>query len=190
MNRQELDSLIEREGDRYEFEYRGYNCVLLRNTLKVWLGYVGVTPVHPLYGYNYKDIIKVPQEILQAKVEISRMGLIDFMAFCLQKKKEDIPNDHIQISAALPVHGGLNYSESNLPIDESESDLVSKIWWFGFHCGHHSDLVPEHSFDLYNGKSSYKTKEFVIKELEHLVDRLIIFKFGRDEQTRKETEGN
>lgn len=192
MSKQELIQLINHEGNRYEFTYIGYKCVLIRNHLQVWSGYVGVTPHHPLYGYNYSDIVKVPKEILQSTVDIDKIGLLDFMAFCLQKKKEGIPDDEIQVSAALPVHGGLNYSRSTILLDEDNTAQTEseKIWWFGFDCGHHKDLVPKFEFDIYKGESTYKTKEFVINELKTLVDKLIIFKFGRDEQTGKKTKGN
>lgn len=69
--------------------------------------------------------------------------------------------------AALDVHGGLTYSES-------EDDA----WCFGFDCAHYNDLRPD-SLHYYKdmdidpfAEATWKSIDFVINELDHLAKQL------------------
>lgn len=41
----------------------------------------------------------------------------------------------------ISVHGGLTYSEGDMPTANSMADKAT--WWFGFDCAHGGDLVPK-----------------------------------------------
>ena len=41
------------EPDRLDFEHAGFACLLQRNWMGTWCGYVGVGPDHPLHGKPY-----------------------------------------------------------------------------------------------------------------------------------------
>lgn len=42
--------------DRLEFRHAGFDCLLLRNAMGCWCGYVGLPPQHPGWGKDYDDI--------------------------------------------------------------------------------------------------------------------------------------
>lgn len=45
------------EPDRVEWRYKGYPCLIVRNSLTGALcGYVGVSPTHPAYKQDYNDV--------------------------------------------------------------------------------------------------------------------------------------
>ena len=50
----------------------GYPCLAKRNNVRVWCGYVGVAPLHPLYGHDYDSL----------EVDIAIHGGLTYSAFC------------------------------------------------------------------------------------------------------------
>ncbi len=46
----------ENEPDREEFKHAGFPCLLQRNPMGAWCGYVAVPPEHPHYGNHYDDV--------------------------------------------------------------------------------------------------------------------------------------
>jgi hypothetical protein len=44
------------EPDHVVFEHAGYPCILHRNLLGAWCGYVGVPEGHPWFGKGYDDV--------------------------------------------------------------------------------------------------------------------------------------
>lgn len=57
MTKQELLDLMHLEGDNLEFEYKGYQCQILRNKVLGHLcGYIKVDNQHWLYGKDYETI--------------------------------------------------------------------------------------------------------------------------------------
>ena len=44
------------EPDREDFISNGFSCLLLRNNVGSWCGYVGVPENHPAFGKDYDDI--------------------------------------------------------------------------------------------------------------------------------------
>lgn len=44
------------ERHRVEFEHAGLRCILARNQMLAWCGYVGVPAGHPAYGMDYDDV--------------------------------------------------------------------------------------------------------------------------------------
>lgn len=194
MNRSTLVALIENEGNFEEFEYAGLKCVIQRNRLDAWCGYVGVTPEYSLYGFDYNDLIEVPKEIKERKVDIDKIGVMNFFAFCLKKQAgEEEIGDEIPVGLALDVHGGITFSEGALAdgrtwngkrCEEFVSTGDDKIWWFGFDCGHSGDLVPElilnekfkEMRNIFNQHETYRDKEYVLAETKSLAEQIAKFK--------------
>lgn len=44
------------EPDEARFVHAGYHCLILRNNLGAWCGYVAVPPGHPWHGQKYDDV--------------------------------------------------------------------------------------------------------------------------------------
>lgn len=55
MTKQEFEKIIQAEGNHYEFQSKGLKCVIHRNAVKAWCGYVGVDKKHKWYGRDYDD---------------------------------------------------------------------------------------------------------------------------------------
>ena len=85
---------------------------------------MGVAPGHVLYGWDYRDHIKVRPEFLQGT--INEVSIISLFAGGVSE------HGTMRIDCALKAHGGISYSAEG---DEG-------LWWFGFDCGHAFDLSP------------------------------------------------
>lgn len=46
----------DKEPDRVDFEHAGFACMLIRNQVGAWCGYVGVPAGNPNYGKGYDDV--------------------------------------------------------------------------------------------------------------------------------------
>lgn len=44
------------EPDRVDFIHAGFSCLLLRNNVGAWCGYVGVPETHPAFGKDYDNV--------------------------------------------------------------------------------------------------------------------------------------
>jgi hypothetical protein len=44
------------EPDHVDFEHAGFPCIVHRNSLGAWCGYVGVPEGHPWFGQGYDDV--------------------------------------------------------------------------------------------------------------------------------------
>lgn len=44
------------EPDHVDFQHAGFPCILHRNTMGAWCGYVGVPKDHPWHGKGYDDV--------------------------------------------------------------------------------------------------------------------------------------
>lgn len=73
----------------------------------------------------------------------------------------------------LDVHGGLTYSDR---CDGSRICHIPKpgepddVWWFGFDCGHSSDLLP--GMRDYGFGGTYRTLDYVRAEIQKLAEQL------------------
>jgi len=104
------------------------DCMIRRNSIGVWCGYVGVPEEHPAYGKHYHEF-----EFNDDKCENTE---IDYA----QKKINDIE-----------VHGGLTFA-GPCSEDEKETGICHKsdkeVYWFGFDCGHVYDYMPGMGADV------------------------------------------
>ena len=92
--------------------FTGMPCIILRNRMGAWCGYVGVTKSHPLYEVGYDDAHDRNEDI-----EVH--GGLTFSSHCQRSLPE--------AEGACHVPG------------EGEDD---DVWWFGFDCAHAFDLMP------------------------------------------------
>lgn len=78
----------------------------------------------------------------------------------------------------LGVHGGLTYAESceGDPLAGGVCHVADEgddhVWWFGFDCGHASDLSPALR-DVLGDYGTYRNQEYVMKQTERLADQLL-----------------
>lgn len=202
-NKQELQSLIEKEGNFEEFEHNGLKCVIQRNRMDCWCGYVGIDPTHALYGYEYSDTINIPSEIKERNINLDKMDVIQFFLHCIKIEKGESNKEEIPVSILIQVHGGVTFSRGQLAdgrtwngigiCEKMYSTEIDNIWWFGFDCGHAGDLCPGFflneqlnfalgdTVDPMLRNDIYRTKEYVITETKSLADQLSKFKFKKHE---------
>ena len=108
-------------------EVTGYKCMIRRaQELGHLCGYVCVPEDHILHGCDRKTRI----EMLRKDVELhDDYGPMEVFIEAMS----DEGNGTVPLTLALKVHGNLTWAGE---IPEQEG------WWFGFDCGHHSDLSP------------------------------------------------
>lgn len=129
------------------------NCMILRNSVGVLCGYVGVPPEHPLHGIDYNNI-RIPKDDY---IEVH--GGLTFSDFS-QKTKD--------------ISKGLCHSkEEMVKILLGEKEL---IWWFGFDCGHLGDIAPKlkNIFKNESFKETYRTFKYVRLECIRLAQQIFI----------------
>lgn len=132
---------------QWQDEATGLPCLVVRNRFGAWCGYAGVEEGHPLFGVPYNECESRPE--LDG---IYIHGGLTFSDFCVEDGKE---------------HGICHL------VEPGEND---RVWWFGFDCGHSSDLVPRiMNFDKKYGlptHGTYKTVEFARAETRDLAAAL------------------
>ena len=137
----------------------GYRCAILRHEkFGTLCGYVAVPPEHPWYGLPHNALVRLPREIYdqpRAIEEINPFGL-----FVAASSGRD-PDDQLEISTALAVHGGITFSG---PIDE-----LGGAYWFGFDCAHAGDVLPRFQQPL---PGEYRTIAYVMSQCAKLARQL------------------
>jgi hypothetical protein len=122
------------EPDSLDFESDGLPCVMRRNHVGVWCGYVGIGQDHPWFGLPHNTMIKPHPDMLKNRDLMQDTGAIDLFLAALRGGN---PEEGIEIGMALAVHGGITWS-GELPGNEHHRGF----FWYGFDCGHAGDIVP------------------------------------------------
>lgn len=161
-DRKKLEKFIKKEGNFKKFKYKGFECRIIRSNflnggkLIHLCGYVALPKNHNLYGVSYMN----------------------------------------HQTHYLRVHYGLTFSDFDI-LEKNGEDKRSRFWWIGFDCGHARDIsdisflgraiydavqkkirslmtqIPNYSpRDLPKYKETYKTMNYVERELKKLVDQL------------------
>lgn len=148
---------------------QGYVCTVRRNlALGNWCGYVSVSSDHPLYGKDPEEPIPELEWIIKKKPFQDKEAVPDvigpFMAIFGD-------NDWKTAQLALNVHGGITYYGVH-PTKEN-----SKLWCFGFDCGHAGDETPIMSSIAFTGTpkpfiDTYRTYPYVKSQCEELAKQL------------------
>lgn len=111
MDIKELKELMEKEGNKEDFIYKGYKCKLRRNQMGAWCGYIQI-PINP-----FQDII-LSKNILNSL------------------ENNDVNIDIDYFDTILRPHGGITYSSKTknnyiLGFDCSHTfDLVPNLYDF------------------------------------------------------------
>lgn len=136
------------EENRYQFYYRGYPCLILRNHMGAFCGYVGITEKNRFYG--------IPME----KLSFSVHGGITFAGY----------GDDAS-------YGGHHFCRPSKDKDGNQ------LYWIGFDCAHKYDYCPAVAHQLKEAgvepslylpkDKTYRTVNYVIGELQFLVDQII-----------------
>ena len=100
------------EPDRVDFHAHGFACLLHRNRMGAWCGYVGVAPWHPYHGKGYDDI------------ESDYIGG-EFIG-------------GVDVHGGLTYAGACEPPLCHIPAPGE----VEELWWFGFDLAHAGDKVP------------------------------------------------
>jgi hypothetical protein len=124
----------ETQPDHFDFEADGLPCVVRRGPLRVWCGYVGIGPAHPLFGLPTNHLLKLPLSWFEGRKGLQGLGPIDLFEQILSGRTLE---DGCPISLAFEVHGGVDFAEDYVP-----ARAPDRHWWFGFNCGHAGDFVP------------------------------------------------
>lgn len=69
----------------------------------------------------------------------------------------------------LTVHGGVSYCGRSVRGTLAFPDL--NLWWFGFHAGHCTDVIPSNPVRVFQD-SSYKTMTFMRRQCEKLGEQI------------------
>jgi hypothetical protein len=77
---------------------------------------------------------------------------------------------HDEVNA--DVHGGLTYSNecSGHICHVPEAGRPDDVWWFGFDCAHHQDVIPALPFTMQFG--SYRNVAFVQNQVARLASQI------------------
>ena len=86
----------------------------------------------------------------------------------------------------LSVHGGITYSAGCADhICHLGDEDGGHVWWFGFDCAHSTDRTPNPMWGSYG---EYRTKEYVIGEIQQLALDLVNMKLSDDDDDSEDEE--
>ena len=145
----------------------GLDCLMHRNHMGAWCGYVGVPEGHKFYGVGYSECsLKSPcqprKTYSQLADELEAAGNSDpsfqklhessIAMYRTDPMKDRTVAEYCDHTPgdAVHVHGGLTYAglcqdtkdESKGICHVPEPGRPEEVWWLGFDCGHAWDLVP------------------------------------------------
>ena len=117
-------------------EASGLPCIVKRNPMGNWCGYVGVPAGHKFYQMDYENV--------------------------------DIEHPHggLTYAAVCVAEGGPEHSICHI-VEPGEPD---DVWWLGFDCAHHMDVVPGLQRYIVIPDQTYRTLAFVQQECREVVD--------------------
>lgn len=182
-----LDGPWNSEPDHVNFEHAGLPCMLHRNRMGAWCGYVAVPPGHIYHGKNYSDRVKIPPAWLERPMDLDKACVISVF---LESIGEAAADGCASMSCVLQVHGGVTYTDAC----QGELCHVPKpgepdnVWWIGFDCAHSGDQVPgllaiekRHGWDApdhplalrtYRSHDVYRDLDYVTEETQRLAEQL------------------
>lgn len=146
---------------RWRDDATGYDCLLRRNSLGAWCGYVAVPEGHPLHGVGYSAPQERLQPWLQRRLE-QPVGEQPSFSVLLGLAFGRIEPT---VDAVVVVHGGVTYAGSL---------LGDQRWWFGFDCSHADDYGPGEAtrVGLPPRPGTYRTMEYAREQTTALARQL------------------
>jgi hypothetical protein len=165
-----LDRQIEAEGSLQEWESSGYDCLMCRNPMGNWCGYVSVGREHPWHGLKPDDhATPLPERDTPEGIAFPIVSA--FLAAV--GHGEPPPEGMGRMDLCIAVHGGLTFSGFRARLlGQPDTD---KRWTFGFDCAHAGDLVPELHRSLPAGvmlDDVYRDRDYVFGEVSRLAAQL------------------
>lgn len=131
-------------------EASGMPCIILRQTNGTWSGYVGISPDHPLYGY---DAGAVP-----AGIGISVHGGLTYARMCEASVPERVSVCHVPAPSRAAIRDSFEGAD---------------VWWLGFDTNHEGDFVPNGPRGrVADGAEVYRDQTFTYIETSRLAAQL------------------
>jgi hypothetical protein len=143
------DGPWQQEPDYITFDHSGRTCIMHRNQLGGWCGYVSVAPGHPYYGMQPASMFAAERMLYVPYVnQFPRTRHINYASKC---------NGHV---CHTPKPG--------------EPD---DVWWFGFDCIGSDDIVPAFMLMysqrmLLNERAVYRDEEWVRQQLKDMAEAM------------------
>lgn len=130
----------------------GYDCLVVRNRMGAWCGYVGVPPAHPAHGTRYDSANELAPTADDGYRYFDVHGGLTFSAFCDERSDDDGPR-----ICHVPEPG-----------------RPEQVWWLGFDCVHEGDLAPKYADEGLGIRASdvYRTLDYVRAECSKLAAQL------------------
>ena len=122
----------------------GYDCMLHRNRMGAWCGYVGVSQNHGLFGVKYQDFYNLDSDEYLANFNVH--GGITFT-----DSSRDVDENGKGV--------GWFYA-------------CKHVWWFGFDCVHLGDCGPSEPWEE-RWDSRYWSQSSVVDEVMSLAKQLV-----------------
>jgi len=117
-------------------------CLIVRNRLGAWCGYVGVSKSHVAFEKFYDD------------VDVDVHGGLTFASKC---QSHDGDQETLACNTICHI------------VDEGEDD---DVWWLGFDCAHWQDFMPSSPMNIHGSGVVYRTQQYVTSEVERLAKQL------------------
>lgn len=136
-----------------QFDYKGYQCVVVMQTTGHRCGYVGVSKEHPLYNKFYEDYLDIKKSDIGDR-EVS--GVFPLFSAVLDD------DERVRIDAYFSCHGGITFSDGGVC---SDYPIKSDLWWFGFDCGHYNDIP-----DYQEAKRIFREADDIFQRLSNAED--------------------
>lgn len=160
------------EPDLVRWMYLGIECLVMRNSLGAWCGYVAVPADHPWYGVNYNRLYD------QTRVH----GGLTYSDTCDEMR----PCSKCLPDAQFGLRGAY--------VDHAIRALIHEpaTWWIGFDCGHYADLVPATLLSrrsVFGEHDTYRDLGYVLDETELLVRQLLDGEPVAEDEEEDEDEG-
>lgn len=148
------------EPNEFEFEYKGYNCLIKRGSIGALNGYVFIPKDHPSYGMDYNDL----DESFDVHGGLTFSGE-------LNNKKDGTVHfalgfDCAHFNDITPHLSDSEYFYPDAPFEIINSNILQRLL----------TSVLEFSGAQHGVQKTYKNMAFVKKECENLVDQLITYK--------------
>jgi hypothetical protein len=152
------------EEDRYEWWYKEYPCIIMRNGAGSLCGYIGLPPGHPWYNRSYGSLCGWDDDDSHPSYDIDVHGGLTYSDSDRTHELTPKPPPRLRKIVVLGAP----------PPKPLAAPIPFEAWWLGFDAGHSFDLVPLlASRGLSMDGSRYRTFEYVKAEVEKLADQAI-----------------
>ncbi|MET3217404.1 UNVERIFIED_ORG: hypothetical protein ABIC48_005188 [Burkholderia territorii] len=186
-----------KEPKELKWQLQGLPCLLTRHPSSgAWQGYVGVSQTSILYGLDLMCIAPYKGDWGAPLSEFTRVGDFEMLRHAISLPDSDPDTDgysgrhNAPVFAMFKVHGGLRFA--GMPWSGLQQWPDEAPWFFGFHCQHEYDIVPEmydgdndsdpadepdsiqRHMDLM-GKTLYRSFEYAKGQTENLAEQIAAY---------------